>query len=327
MCLANVCLLLAMFSFLASAQQTSWEDTLSQGRSQRSLGHFREAEVKFQSVLKEAERSPEALDTQAVALYDLATVKVDQGRIEEATRFFERAASILAKIRGEDDLLFRTVRLELAGVYFNANEFSIAEKLLRQILATPSGPSEAATLQRARALDFLACIYAWQKKRSAAEKLARESLAVMEKSQGAGGYSLAVANLHLGAILDAAGRPAEGLPYAERAAEIMKRLPDVTPFAQGQVAMSLASLYVRAGHKDEADPVSQGAVDVVQRFYGPDHPYTASMLLARAAVLRRLGRKQEAKAPQKEAERIAAEQGSRNRLGDTVPLSALLPVH
>jgi tetratricopeptide (TPR) repeat protein len=132
--------------------------------------------------------------------------------------------------------------------------------------------------------------------------------------------------LHLAMILDSMKRPAEALPYAERAAELLKQLPDPHPYLEAEVALALASLYVSIGRRNEAEPKARQAVELVDRVYGPDHPYTAWIWLSRAAVLRRLGRKYEAAAAQKQGQRILADRGQSDRLGDTVPFNALVPV-
>jgi hypothetical protein len=88
--------------------------------------------------------------------------------------------------------------------------------------------------------------------------------------------------------------------------------------------MSLASIHVGVGRPNEAKVESERASKVVESFYGPNHPQTAWMLLANAAVLRRLNRKEEARAIQKQGERILNE-SEKSRLGETVPIEALLP--
>jgi tetratricopeptide (TPR) repeat protein len=127
-------------------------------------------------------------------------------------------------------------------------------------------------------------------------------------------------------ILDSMKRPAEALPYAERVGELLKQLPDPHPYLEAEAAMNLASLYVSIGRRNEAEPQARQALELVERVYGPDHPYTAWLWLSRAAVLRRLDRKSEAAAAQKQGQRILADRGQRDRLGDTVPFNALVPV-
>jgi tetratricopeptide (TPR) repeat protein len=324
-CLRNLCLF-ALASFAAQAQRAAWTEAMSEGRSLQNQGRFREAADLFQNALQEAERPPRSPARQAAALYQLATVNADLGSVEKAARHAQRAASILTKNVGADDPLLQTVRTELAELYINSRQYSTAESLLKQIVATQSRASQTASLPGARALDALACVYGMQKKRAAAEKLERQALSFLETLQGSGELSLAIVSLHLAMILDSMKRPAEALPYAERAAELLKQLPDPHPYLEAEVAMALASLYVSIGRRNEAEPKARQAVELVERVYGPDHPYTAWIWLSRAAVLRRLDRKYEAAAAQKQGQRILADRGQSDRLGDTVPFNALVPV-
>jgi tetratricopeptide (TPR) repeat protein len=322
-CLRYICLFVTAACWAVNAEPATWAGMMLQGRSLQNQSRFREAKAVFESALQEAQRGPGSAVMQAQSLLELALVKVDLGGMEEAARLCERAASILVKASGEDDPLLQIVRTKLAELYLDSGQIATAAKILRRVVAVQSRTSQAATLQGARALDALACVYARQRRFPAAEKLERQSLSFLETREGSGDLSLAIGNLHLSMILDATGRAADGLPYAERAAQLLKRLPDVQPFLQADSARNLASLYLSVGRREEAEPASRQAVDLVERIYGPDHVYTGWMLLARAAILRRLDRKPEATVAQQRGQRILSEQAQRNHLGDTVPLNAL----
>src|ERR1700680_4902033 len=152
-----------------------------------------------------------------------------RGGVEAAARPSARAASILTKTAGADDPLLQVVRSELAELLINSRQLSMAEGLLKQIVAAQARASQTASLPGARALDDLACVYASQKKRAAAEKLERQALSFLETLQDSGKLSLAIVSLHLAMVLDSTKRAAEALPYAERAAEVLKRLPESHP--------------------------------------------------------------------------------------------------
>ncbi|PWU02668.1 MAG: hypothetical protein C5B51_20415 [Terriglobia bacterium] len=309
----------------AHAQSTGWAELTRQGRSLQAQSRFREAESAFQSALEEAERTSGAAEQQATSLFDLAVIKVDLGMMAEGARLCQRSASLLAQTAGESNPQLEVVRTRLAELYLDSGQLRTATTLLRQVIGAQEKASQTATLPGARALDALACVYARQRKFGAARKLERRALSILESRSGEGELSLAITSLHLSMFLDAAGHPAEGLIHAERAAQILKRLPVVEPFVRADSSRNLASLYVSLGRREDAETPSREAMELVERAYGPDHFYTGWMLLARAAILRRLGRGSEAEAAQHRGEGILTAQSQRDRLGYTVPMSALLP--
>lgn len=250
-------------------------------------------------------------------------MEIDLGRLEEASQLCERAISILVKIAGEADARVQTLRTELAALYSESGQ-ATTEKLLRKIIAFQASEAQTASPEAAFALDVLACLYARQRKLAAAEAAERRSLTLLEAVAKPDSASVAAGNLHLSIFLNARKRAAEALPYVERARTMLKALPVPQPAMEAAADMSLASIHVGVGRPNEAEAESERAFKVVERFYGPNHPQTAWMLLAHAAVLRRLDRKEEARVIQKQGERILKESG-KNRLGETVPVKALLP--
>jgi tetratricopeptide (TPR) repeat protein len=308
-----------------NAQRTGWDELMQQGQLLQDQGQFREAESKFRSALRQAERSANSPTQQAAALSHLATVNADLGRMDNAAGFFDRAASILLKARGENDPALQTVRIELAGLYMRFGQLSSAAGLLNRVVAAQSKGPEISSLQMAQAWDALACLDSLQKKFPAAEKAARRAILALEDLKSSGETQLAVASMHLASILDSEGRTAEALAHAERAAEILERTVGIHPVIAGEALMSLALLAASSGQTDRAETMSRQAVALIERVYGPEHAYTGWTLLLRTEVLRRLKRKQEAKVAEKRARQILASSGQVKRLGDTVPVGALFP--
>ena len=298
---------------------------MRQGQFLQDQGQFREAESKFQSALKLTERSANSPTQQAAALSHLATVNADLGRMDNAAGFFDRAASILLKARGETDPALQTVRLELAGLYMRFGQLSRAAGLLNRVVEAQSKGPQISSFQMAQAWDALACLDSLKKKFPAAEKAARRAILVLEDVKGPGEMQLAVVSMHLANILDSEGRTAEALAHAERAAEILERTAGMHPVIEGEALMSLALLSASSGQTDRAETMSRQAVALMERVYGPDHAYTGWTLLLRTEVLRRLKRKPEAKVAEKRARQILAGSGEVARLGGTVPVGALFP--
>lgn len=324
--LGKVCLCVALCSLTAVADPAGWDELVRQGKALQNAGRFAEAAARFAGALKEAERLPDQMGLNAATFYCLADLNIDMGRPNEAARYYEQALSILSKTASEDDPQLQTIRVDLAALYLESGQDGTAEKLIRRVMATQRRTSQTVSIPGARAIDVLAGVYIARRKLLAGEKLVRQLLAVLGMLPGEDRLLLAVANLHLAMILDAERRAAEGLPHAERAEQELEQLPEAPPFLKAQSSMALASLYVSVGRKEEAERSSLLAVELMESFYGTDHPHTGWTLLAHAAILRRLGRKQQAKALQQQGERIVTQQKGRDQLGDTVPLTALLPI-
>jgi eukaryotic-like serine/threonine-protein kinase len=320
-----VCLSVSLLALAARAEQPAeWTDNIRQGRTLQSEGRFEEAERRFQAALHLAERLPGEADLEAITLSDLASVKMDLGQLQEAARLCERAISVLARSAGKSDARVQAMRSELAALYLEAGQAGTAEKLLRNVVVAQPGGTPAASTEAAFALDVMACLYARKKKPAAAEAAERRSLAVLEALPHPDNASLAVGNVHLSIFLNSRNRAAEALPYAERGLTLLQAIPKHQEILEAGALMSLASIHAGLGRPDEAEQESQHALETTERFYGPHHVQTAWVLLAHAAVLRRLDRKDAARQFQKRGEGILKEKAN-SRLGQTVPLEALLP--
>lgn len=320
----KVCLCVLLFARAASAQQpAAWASEVRQGRALQSQGRFTEAETHFQSALRQAEQLPGRDDLEAISLSDLASVALDLGQFEKAAQRCQRAIALLIRSAGESDPRVQTMRAELAAIYLESGQTGTAAKLLRRIVSPPAAPN-ATDGETAFALDILACLYARENKLPRAVEAERQSLSMLEALPGPDKSSLAVGYVHLAIFLNSRKRPAEALPYAERGLSLLQALPARQPVMEASAEVTLASIHAAFGREEEAERESALAAQISETFYGPDHPQLAWMLLARAAVLRRLNRQAAARELQARGERILQASGTA-RLGQTVPLAALLP--
>ncbi len=298
------------------------QETLRLGIALKTQGRFREAEGQFQTTLRLG-KNLNSPALQATALYYLATVNEDLGRVSDALRFCGRAESVLQKAFGPDDARLLKVRMEIATLYLAYGQLDAGEKVLRRVAAAQASAPAVPDLQRAETQDALATLYTHKKKFAVAEEHARRAIPILEGLKGAE-LQLASTSVHLASILDSRGHPIEALPYAKRSLEILSRVPNAEPVARAEAQMNLALLYAAIGRKAEADQSSQEAVALVQRVYGPDHPYSGWMLMACARVLRRLHRKEEAHSADRQGRLIVTASGQVERAGSTVQLTEVL---
>ena len=319
----KVCLCVLVWAHAASAQQPgSWASAIRQGQALQKEGRFADAEARFQYALREAHQLAGREDLEVIALSDLASVAIDLGQLENAASRCQRAIALLMRSAGQTDPRVKTLRAELAALYLESGQTGTAEKLLRDV--TPPSTTQDASAEAAFALDVLACLYSRENKLRRAEQAERQSLSMLESLSLPDNTSRAIGYLHLAAFLNFAKRPAEALPYAERGLALLQKLPVLQPVMQGSAEASLASIHAALGREQEAELESVRALQITESFYGPNHPQVAWMLMARAAVLQRLDRKPEAKELRARADRILQANGTA-RLGETVPLRALLP--
>lgn len=303
-----------------ASEAHSPQEILQLGIALKNQGRFRDAEGQFQFALRLAQVKPDSAALQATALYFLATVNEDLGRVDNALRFCGRAESVLQKAFGPDDARLLKVRMKIATLYLAYGQLDASEKVLQRVVAAQSGASVGAGREVAETLDALATLYTHKKKFAIAEQYARRAIPILEGLKGAE-LQLATTNVHLASILDSRGRPLEALVYAERSVEILNRAPDAEPVARAEAQMNLALLYAAIGRRTEADQSSQEAMSLVQRVYGRDHPYSGWMLMARARLLRRLRRKGEARLADQEGRLIVKASGQMEQAGGTVQFS------
>jgi tetratricopeptide (TPR) repeat protein len=328
----KVCLLLTIASVAAGAEwPAEIDEDIRQGQWLQSKGRFSEAERRFASAVRAAERLPGRPGVQIAAVSNLASIEIDLARIDEAARLYERTLRILLSGAERDDPRVGRVQVQLAELYLEAGQTATAEKLLNsavrllhQSSSGQPGASREAGSDAAVALDVLACVYSHQGKQAVAEATEREALSVFQSASVPDPAYIAIANMHMAVFLNLQKRAAEALPYAVGALEKFKLIPVAHPRMEAVANITLASVYAQTRLESEAISFSDAAYRIVEGFYGPNHPITALILLSRAAVLKTIGKKKEAQLAQRQGTQILAENGQRETL-ETVPIQGLLP--
>lgn len=329
MCPGNVHSFLIVIAVIpALAQPSQWTEAIEQGKALQNQHRFSEAEIQFRAAVQAAERlrdfAPEYAKRQAVALYYLASVEEDLGKMDSAAEFCNRAIAILSRVAGESDPDLQSIRIELADIYLQANQLSTAEKLLRQTLSAQSQAGQTRSLTAGLAWDALGALYAHQKKLDASEDAARRAVGILDELKLPDAKAVATAHMDYAIILSRRGHHAEALAETERTAEMARSSQGIPPLLESTILANLAFLYAEDQRTEAADEASQEAIDLVARIYGPDHFSCGWLWLARGEVLRKLHRQPEAKEAERRGHKIL---GASNLPGiaNTVPFSTLLP--
>jgi len=317
--LGKVCPFVALAVAL-SAQTKPIADELRRGQMLQGEGRLVEAEESMRAAVRDSEAEP--AEIRVTVLSNMASVEADLGRLDEAARIYNRALRVLKKYSPENVNRIRTLEIQIAEMYLEANQESEAEKRIKNIISTIPDPTvpESST---AYALDVLACAYSSRKDLPAAESAERQSLSLLNALPDADPGSIAVGTLHLSVILNKRNRPEDALPHADHALNLFKTLPSPQIPMQASAEINLASIYSRLGRREDAREKLSAALTAATQFYGADHPKTALILLAGAAVLRALSEKHEARDLQHRAERILTS-NRRWNLDSTVSIDALL---
>ncbi len=324
---AIVAFLAVKFLSLVADHPPDVTSEIREGLALQQQGRFAQAEAQLRIAVRDAGDSADLTPLKISALFHLARVDEDLGKMEEAARLFGKCLSMLDKTVGDTDPKVQTVRMELSALYSAFGQLDTAEKLLNDVITIQSERPDSPQLHQAQALHDLACVKIYRKDYKNAERLARRAISIAESLEETGQSELSGTDLTLSVILDLLRRPFEALEYAERASTALTREVNPNPGTALGVRIELAMLYAKTGRPMEADTFSQSALQMVRGKYGAEHVYTGWIWLARADVLRRLHRKPEAKAAEQRGRSIVAESGQAVRLSSTVPFSALLPVH
>src|SRR5262245_20761355 len=93
---------MALWSALAAAQASQWEESMKLANQFRKEGRFPGAEESYRTAIAEAEKFGERTPQLAGSLSGLAAAFADQGRYAEAEPLYRTAAAILETTLGPE---------------------------------------------------------------------------------------------------------------------------------------------------------------------------------------------------------------------------------
>lgn len=154
------------------------------------------------------------------------TAAYQAGDHAAATASFERALTVLERIRGESHPDVATALNNLALIHYSQGNYAAAEPLYERALAIDEVSLGEDSTGVATDLNNLALLYKKQGNFEAAAPLLKRALAIKEKLLDPGHPSLVTGLKNYAALLRAVGNDAEAAALEARAAQIPPKRPD-----------------------------------------------------------------------------------------------------
>jgi tetratricopeptide (TPR) repeat protein len=282
--------------------QVQYEDILRQSLHLELLGDFNGAT----HILEDAAArfvKQEKMDWQATVQTILGTLYQRCSRYADAEESLNKAIYQWTQLKGPETSYLVAPLASLGGLYYEAGQFSTAEKLVTRALTIhlASGSDKRLT---ALLYSNLGSIYFSQQKDELAAQQAEEALkryALLENSADgtARNYSL------LGALRMRHGQLDEAESYFTKSLELWDAKLGPTDPHTAEGLANLAIFYTTADQPKKAEPLFQRARPVLQS-KGESNAFLRRFYEEYAGVERALGHKKEAKALRKEVQRLSA---------------------
>lgn len=312
------------------------------GSVYKNLGDYAAADSVFTDRRDQArERWGERSEEYAAALLDLGSLRVLQGRVEEAEEAIRSALAIDTTVVGPETDAAADAWSELAGVYVTTGEPAKAEpplleaiRIRRQTGGDSLGP-----------MNTLAVAYGDLQRLDESIDLSRRVLSARRRTYGSDNTAVLAALNNLGGALAKAGRHEEAAEHLREGLEIAKRIlpPGHTtiqglrnnlaaelilgprryaeaqalldtvagvlrargePIPLGRTLISLAAAASLQGNDEDALAALNEALAVLVPVVGPEHPFLGNVYSGIGYAQHRLGRLDEAEASFEHALRL-----------------------
>ena len=270
-------------------------------------GHAREAQVRYEQALAQAEKAfgpdhPAVIAT----LNQLGNLEKSQGRFEDARKVLERVVASRERVFGKDHPDLAGALNNLANVYRVEGKYPDAKRLYDRALAIRSAALGPDHPDVGTSYNNLGTFFADQEDHKAALVSYQKARAIWEKVYGPDSVELAGVYSNIGSELNNLGDSAGARKSYERAIALYEKAhgPD---FPDAAAPISNLGLIVEAdGHFAEALADFQRAEQIVEKAYGPDHPDVADYLLNSEVALKKLKKLDEAEATMNRALKVLA---------------------
>lgn len=290
----TILLLLALASPLA-AQEARWKELVQQATTLRAQGKYAEGILVAEEVLRVAESTFGAEDSNLVfSLTMLGVMYTEQGKYSEAEPLYQRSLAILEKTVGPEDPKVATALGNLALLYEEQGKYDEAEQLYQRSLAIYDqalGPDDP---DASTSLNNLAELYFDEGKYAEAEPLYRRSLAIDEKALGADDPGVATDLNNLALLYQTLGKYGEAEEFYQRSLAIREKALGPEHPDLAVTLHNLAQLCFLEGKYAEAEPLYQRSLAIDEKVLGADHLDVSLILNDLALLYRTAGKYAEA---------------------------------
>ena len=245
--------------------QTEMLQTL--GGVQRKMGNLEKAD----GLLREALGKRQAGTAEyAMALLDLALLRTDQAKYEEAEKLAREGLGLLRQLHGPQHPAVASGLEALGKVLEDRGEYAAAIGVMKEAVAMRTGPDLADSLAGLANVEFYAGHYA------EAEALNQRLLGMHQGMYGPRHPAVAEDLTNLGAIQQDTGHYVEAEGFHRRALEITRAFyGEEHPRTAAGLTMIGRSLVFQK-RLEEAVGMLQRALTIRERVYGAVHPNVAS---------------------------------------------------
>ncbi len=225
----------------------------------------------------------------ALALNNLAILKAEQWKLDEARELYERALRISEKAYGKDSPKITKYLNNLANLLGNIGDIEGARILFERDIAIREREFGEDHAKTASSVNNLAILLKRSGEYDEAQPLYERALAIRESTLGPDHPEVAQGLNNLAALLVTMESYDEARPMLERALAIReKALGPNHPRLVGTLH-NLASLLRRIGDYEASRPMFERSLAIAEETLGPDHPHFAASLNGMACLLGETG--------------------------------------
>ncbi len=254
------------------------------GNVYRKLGYFDKADALLQNALEERRSLfGGSHATLAESLGDLALLRTDQAKLEEAERLAREGLDVSRRTHPPGHPAVAASLETLGKVLEERGAYDQAIRVLVEAVRLRSAPN-APPADLAGSLMELANVHFYAGHYAESEPLNQRVLSLYRQVYGPRHPSVAEVLINLGAIRQDTGRYAEAERFHREALEITEAYygKDHPKTASGLTLVARALLFQK--RHDEALELLRRSLEIRERIFGPVHPQVASTLNEMGAI-------------------------------------------
>ena len=244
------------------------------GNLYRELGQYVEAEKRLAKALAVYELGTDR-DLVAEGGNNLAAVKFELGKYDEALVLHRRSVKLLESVYGEGSVSVAVSRGNLAGVLNQLGQTTEAESLYHKSLKTLEAHRTTQAGRLADTLANLANVYQAEGEMARAEPLVQRAVQLKEQQYGPQHFEVARTLNNLASLHSQMGQHAKAEAELERSIKILETTlgPGQADVARSLTNLALAKL--KLDKQNEVEALYLRALKINEDSLGKDHPDVA----------------------------------------------------